>query len=151
MTGSPEAPSTARLLHPSNDRGHAPVSIAVLHDIAAGLASTFPPPTGHLRRGEIRRHRLLGTAGYDAWLVEFGPHAAVEPHDHDGSIGVTCVIEGQLLELHADQSGQRRSSLRQIGTGDTIELGITHHHLLMNSTTQVTRAVQAFSPPLGRD
>jgi hypothetical protein len=151
MDSASNTDRTARLLHPSSERSDAPVSIEVLRDIAAGLASSFPAGTADLGRGEIRRHRLLATTGYDAWLVEFGPHAMIEPHDHEGSIGVTGVIEGRLVEFWADDHGSPRSRFQQVAAGDTIELGITHRHVLMNSTTQSARVVQAFSPPLGGD
>jgi len=145
------ATTTARLLHPSVDQRCAPISMQVLRDIADGLASSNPAPTGSLERGEVRRKRLLATTAYDAWLIELGPHAAIEPHDHEGSIGVTSVIEGNLVEFRAAEDGIIRSILRQAGPGETVEVGITHRHLLMNSMNVPVRAVQTFSPPLGSD
>jgi hypothetical protein len=145
------ATTTARLLHPSVEQRCEPISMQVLRDIADGLASSNPAPTGSLGRGEIRRTRLLATTAYDAWLLELGPHAVIEPHDHEGSIGATSVIEGNVLELRTAEDGIVRSNLRQAGPGETIEVGITHRHLLMNAMTVPMRAVQTFSPPLGRD
>ena len=140
--------SAARLLHPSMRTADEPLGEQVLAEIAAGLAATtsWGPP---IRRGTIARRRLLATAAYDAWLLEWGPGAQTTPHDHAGSIGVTSVIEGRLLEIGVDPDDARLPRVHEVVPGGTVGFGIIHRHVLRNPSTRPAAAIQVFSPPLG--
>jgi quercetin dioxygenase-like cupin family protein len=140
-----------RLLHPSASPSDRPLSLTAMHDIAEGLARTFrgtQPPPGV---GEVVRDRILGTAAYDAWIVSLGPRSVIEPHDHEGSIGVITVTAGRLIEFGLGEDGRRRSRLRQMVAGDTTEVGITQRHSLATTDTMAATMVQVFSPPLGSE
>lgn len=141
--------ATARELHPSQARADRPVGIEALEAIALGLAAVVGSPTHSPHRGEVHRHRVIATAAYDAWIVAVGPQTAIEPHDHDGSIGVIAVTDGRLLEFGSDDDGQRRSRLRHLVAGDRTTVGITHRHSLANPDVSPATTVQVFSPPLG--
>jgi hypothetical protein len=124
-----------------------PLGEAVLAEIAAGLAATttWGPP---IRRGVVARRRLLATAAYDAWLLEWGPAAQTDPHDHEGSIGVTSVIAGRLLEIGLGHDHRRSPRVLEVVSGGTVAFGITHRHVLRNPSAGPAAAVQVFSPPL---
>ncbi len=94
---------------------------------------------------------MIATAAYDAWIVTVGPQTAIEPHDHDGSIGVIAVTDGHLIEFGLDDDAQRRSRLRHLISGDRTQIGITHRHSLANPDLVPATTVQVFSPPLGHD
>ena len=144
----PVATTAARHLHPAMRHVDAPLDDAVLAQIATGLAATTTcgPP---VRRGTIARRRLLATAAYDAWLLQWGPGAETDPHDHDGSIGVTSVIAGRLLEIGLDPGDPWTPRVHEVSYGRTVAFGITHRHVLRNPSAGPATAVQVFSPPLG--
>ena len=141
-------PNGARYLHPSMCHVDEPLGEAVLAEIAAGLAAvaTCGPP---IRRGTISRRRLLATAAYDAWLLQWGAGAQTDSHDHEGSIGVTSVIQGRLLEIGLDLDGPRPATVHEVVHGGTVAFGIVHRHVLRNPSTAPAAAIQVFSPPLG--
>jgi hypothetical protein len=143
--------ATARELHPSSDRADRPIGIDAIESIALGLAAVVGTPTEQPARGEVHRHRVIATAAYDAWIVTVGPQTAIEPHDHDGSIGVIAVTDGHLIEFGLDDDAQRRSRLRHLIGGDRTQIGITHRHSLANPDLVPATTVQVFSPPLGHD
>lgn len=139
--------ATARELHPSSGPDR-PLGIHALEAIASGLAAVIgsvPPPAC----GTVTRERIIATETYDAWIVGIGPHTAIEAHDHDGSIGVIAVTDGQLVEFGLDEGGRPRSRLRRLVSGDATKVGITHRHSLVNPTNHAATTVQVFSPPLG--
>jgi len=143
-------PSTARVLHPSSPLDR-PLGLEAIQHIALGLAQVASPAAQPPARGEVRRERVLGTVAYDAWIVTIGPQTAIEPHDHDGSIGVVAVTSGRLIEFGIDGDGQRRSRLRHLVAGESTDFGITHRHSLANPDLTPTTTVQVFSPPLGTE
>ena len=146
------APATSRLLHPSAAGVDVPLSTDVLAAIAGGLAAVVDEGSaaceGPVGPGQVRRRRVVATAGYDAWIVELGPRTRLEPHDHGGSIGVIGVTSGELVEFALDDDGTRRSRLRRLVAGDTTQFGITQRHSLVNTGATVAISVQVFSPPL---
>ena len=142
--------ATARELHPCNGLGTRPIGLEAVRSIALGLAAAVGSVDG-VERGQVRRERVLATAAYDAWVVALGPQTAIEPHDHDGCIGVIAVTSGRLMEFGLDDDGQRRSRLRHLVAGDHTDVGITHRHALANPDQATAVTVQVFSPPLGHD
>ena len=143
--------ATGRELHPSSVRADRPIGLDAIESIALGLAAAIGPLDAPPARGQVHRHRILATDAYDAWVVALGPQAAIEPHDHDGSIGFIAVTDGHLIEFGLDGDGQRRSRLRHLVTGDCTVVGITHRHSLANPDDRYATTVQVFSPPLGHD
>lgn len=142
--------ATARELHPCHGSSDRPISMAAAEAIALGLATSLGD-VDDVAPGTTERRRVLATATYDAWVVALGPQTAIEPHDHDGSIGVIAVTQGRLIEFGLDGDGQRRSRLRHLVTGDHTTVGITHRHSLVNPDLGTAVTVQVFSPPLGHD
>jgi hypothetical protein len=138
--------TAARHLHPSMRRVDGALDEHVLAEIAAGLAATTACGPA-IRRGAVSRRRLLATASYDAWLLQWGPGAQTDAHDHDGSIGVASVIAGRLLEI--DLADRSRPFVREVPSGGHVAFGIVHHHVLRNPSAGSAAAVQVFSPPLG--
>ena len=137
--------TAARMLHPSSPRTTALDSL-VLTAIAAGLGSVAQP--GEELPGVIRRVRLLDTAGYDAWLMVWGPGSVAEAHDHAGSVSVVNVVSGSLTESTADIDGIPAIE-RTIRRGATTTLSATGRHTLANRTTGTCASVHVYSPPLG--
>ena len=146
-TNRSDPTARARLLHPAARSGE-PVDESILHAIAAGLGAVAVV-AGDPGHGVVERSRLLATEAYDAWLLVWGPGAVVEPHDHDGSIGVLHVVGGQLLEVAAGIDGSRPMVLRRLDEGATSSFGVTELHGLRNPTQTATVAVAVYSPPLG--
>ena len=140
--------ATARELHPTRDRS-LPIGIDTIESIALGLAAVIGTEAEPPAHGEVHRHRVIATASYDAWVVTVGPQTAIEPHDHDGSIGVIAVTDGRLIEFGLDDDAQRRSRLRHLVVGDITAVSITHRHSLANPDRVPATTVQVFSPPLG--
>lgn len=141
------ADSAARLLHPSG-AGAPAVDSSVLREIAAGLAAAVEYVDPAVERS-IERIPLLATAAYDAWLVVWGPGAELERHDHDGSIGVVHVIQGELLETAEALGEGGLAHLRRLGHGETTEFAAGEAHALRNPGGITTVSIGVFSPPLG--
>ena len=74
-----------------------------LRDVVTGLAAAVDLWTPHVRHDPERRQftRLLGAETYDAWLIGWWPGQGVALHDHGGSAGALCIVEGRLVESHA--------------------------------------------------
>lgn len=142
------AESASRRLHPANAEV-VELDTSILTEIAAGLAAAIdgvePAPAG-----SIERILLLATAGYDAWLMVWGPGAALAAHDHDGSIGVLRVIEGELYESATDFDDPEPDPLRRLEAGATSEFAASSSHELSNPGGQTAVAIGVYSPPLGR-
>jgi hypothetical protein len=137
--------TVARMLHPSAPRVAALDSL-VLTAIASGLGSVAEP--GEELPGAIHRVRLLDTAGYDAWLMVWGPGSVAEAHDHAGSVSVVNVVSGSLTETTADIDGVPALE-RTIRRGATTTLSATGRHTLANRTSGTSVSVHVYSPPLG--
>ena len=93
--------------------------------------------------------RLATNPRYDAWLIGWHAHQGVDLHDHGGSAGALCVVEGELLET----SGR-------LGTeGGLREKRLDGRHRARRSTAgtstgsstrprQVATSIHVYSPPL---
>jgi predicted metal-dependent enzyme (double-stranded beta helix superfamily) len=139
--------ASARLLHPSAPRLET-LDSDVLTAIASGLGSVV----GHEHElpGVVRRERLLATAGYDAWLMVWGPRSVAESHDHAGSVSVVNVVAGALTESVSDIDGAGTLE-RTIIRGATATLPATGSHTLSNRGGRSAVSVHVYSPPLGDD
>ena len=116
--------------------------MAIVEGLAATIGPQSPVPTG-----VVRRCRLLGTVGYDAWLMVWGPNAAAEIHDHDGSVGAVHVVHGGLRETVVDIGGNGSVTALHVA-GSTASTSATDTHRLASSASQVTVSVHAYSPPI---
>lgn len=145
------ASSPAAALHPSRgaEARRRPIGPDAIAAIARGLATTASTIEPSAERGEVIRVRVLATEAYDAWVVELGPHSSIEPHDHDGSIGLLVVAGGHLVDFGLDPSGRRRARLRHLAPGDEVSVGHLDRHALVNPHPGEAVMVQVFSPPLG--
>jgi len=145
---TPASDRASRQLHPAAARGGQPLDTSVLRDIAAGLAAVAPldEPAEPWTLGSTR---VLATEAYDAWVMVWGPAALSEAHDHDGSVGVVQIVQGQLLETSLALDGTQPSPLRRLGPGDTVECAAAQFHTLFNPTSATTVTVNVYSPPLG--
>ena len=138
------AESAARLKAPVHLEGET-LDLGILSEIASGLAASVGPPHA-VGEGAIERVRVLATEGYDAWVMIWGPGATIAEHDHDGSLGVLHVIDGELAEVVVLDDGEQR---RRLPVGETTEFAATHRHALENPSMVTARSVNVYSPPLG--
>jgi predicted metal-dependent enzyme (double-stranded beta helix superfamily) len=119
-----------------------------LHAIASGLAETaLFVPLDHC--DATRRYtRMLSTSSYDAWVIWWSPSAELDLHDHGGSIGVVHVVEGELVEQHADlvTGGPLRSETVRVG--HTARTASTTVHAVANLGPRDALSVHVYSPPL---
>lgn len=145
---SPRRPDeAARALHPAA-APTGPLDTSVLRDIAAGLAQVVEAPEA-AEPWTLEATRLLATDAYDAWVMVWGPAALSESHDHDGSVGVVQVVQGNLLETSLGLADALPSPLRRLGPGEHVECAATEFHSLFNPTSGTTVTVNVYSPPLG--
>ena len=142
------ADRAARQLHPSAARGDQPLDTSVLRDIAAGLAAVASLDE-KAEPWTLGSTRVLATEAYDAWVMVWGPAALSEAHDHDGSVGVVQIVQGQLLETSLGLDSAQPSPLRRLGPGDTVECAAAQFHTLFNPSSATTITVNVYSPPLG--
>ena len=132
----------------TTDTNVTPLDTAVLDDIAAGLASVAAS-TGPVAPWEVRTTPLLATAAYDAYLMEWGPAAMSDTHDHDGSVGVVHVVDGSLLESSQSLESQVPAPVRRLDRGDSTQIAAAQFHRLFNRSTDTAVTVHVFSPPIG--
>ena len=141
-------PAAAATGPATTDTFAAPLDTAVLDDIAAGLA-TVASSTGPVAPWEVRTTLLLATAAYDAYLMEWGPAAMSDTHDHDGSVGVVHVVDGTLLESSQPLESPLPAPVRRLDPGDSTQIAATQFHRLFNRSTDTAVTVHVFSPPIG--
>ncbi len=143
------AESAARLLHPAARPGPQ-LDAETLGHIAAGLADSVQggPRTPD---GDVDRRLLLATEAYDVWLVAWGAGAAGPEHDHDGSLGVLQVVEGELIETVRPFDTAAPASRRRLVRGDRSCFDPTARHSIAAGVASGAVAVAVYSPPFGRD
>ncbi len=118
---------------------------AQLEVIAKGLAAAVavaPPSGGGIER---RWWRLLASDSYDAWLIEWPPDRAVEPHDHGGSHGAFAVAAGELAELTFEAGGITTTSLAA-GASSQVHAHVVHD--VVNQAADTALSVHVYAPPL---
>ncbi|HEX2053809.1 MAG TPA: cysteine dioxygenase family protein [Actinomycetota bacterium] len=123
----------------------------ILLNIAGGLAASVTGREKLERRGGRRYVRLLATAAYDAWLIEWYPGSDLDLHDHGGSSGAFHVVEGVLLEQYIDLD--RPGSFETLetlafGPGHTREMAPLRVHRVWNPGPLQAVTVHVYSPPL---
>lgn len=125
-----------------------PLDTEVLDDIAAGLASVAQG-NGERDPRSVSTTLLLSTEAYDAYLMEWGPAAVSDTHDHDGSVGVVHVVSGALVESSQSLDPTLPASGRRLEAGDSTQIPAAQFHRLFNQTGATTVTVNVFSPPIG--
>jgi Cysteine dioxygenase type I len=151
VTSSPSPRLRAeRLAHPAGrGRPARSLSLDALEVIAIGLAQSSPGIGQVWTQGTRRRYaRLLGTALYDAWLIEWLPSSGLQLHDHGGSRGVVVVAAGHLVETYTDL--RRRHPLRTqiVNGGQSLTMPPTRVHELSNPGPADALSINVYSPPL---
>jgi uncharacterized RmlC-like cupin family protein len=119
--------------------------IAVLRDIAAGLAGADLTPVLGRAAHERTSVRLLATDAYEAWLLHWRPGSAVTPHDHGDSHGAVHVVTGELTEVRW-YAGRR--TIRDVGAGGQFDVphGLVHDVVAFHDQPAVS--IHVYSPPL---
>lgn len=127
------------------DPGTEVLALRTLETIACGLAAGLPAGARDATGLEGRRwQRLVATAEYDAWLIQWGPDTHVEPHDHGGSAGAVAVAAGRLDDVTLTPVGQVRTT---VGPGGSRVLppDVVHDVVCPDGGAV---SVHVYSPPL---
>ncbi|HEY4938071.1 MAG TPA: cysteine dioxygenase family protein [Actinomycetota bacterium] len=132
-----------------------PLDLGILADIASGLACSVIPDgqdgfAGIEPQGsDLRRFaRLLHTPAYEAWLIAWEAAADLELHDHGGSQGAFYVVDGALVEAHADLVDPAPLQTLLIGAGEGRDVTPTRVHRVWNPGPARAVSVHVYSPPL---
>ena len=124
----------------------APMSTALLTDIAAGLAAHVElwRPHAHHRSAERQPVRLVACDLWEAWVVGWTAGQQVEMHDHGDAAGVVVVVEGDLVEVLSVGAHRLPRELRE---GAVVELPVGVVHDVVGLSPQAT-SIHVYSPPL---
>jgi Cysteine dioxygenase type I len=148
-SASPDS-TAERLAHPAG-RGRPPQALGAeaMQLIAAGLAQSSPRVDHAWTPGTRRRYtRLLDTALYDAWLIEWLPSSCLELHDHGHSRGAVVVAAGSLVEIYTDLQARHPLRTKVRDCGDRFTISRSRVHQLSNPGPAVALSVHVYSPPL---
>ena len=126
--------------------------------ISAGLAEA-PDLWRRRVRHDPERHTyslLLATPVYDAWVLGWSPGQGIPLHDHGGSAGAVCVVEGRLVEVHAPEVGEAHApetgsdvlATRILEPGAPVTFGSRHRHGITNLHDAAATSIHVYSPPL---
>lgn len=88
---------------------------------------------------------LLADKEIEAWLMGWPAWERIELHDHGGSSGAICVVDGCLLETWVDGRRLRRRRLRP---GQTVAFGAEHIHDVVGTERGQSLSVHVYSPRL---
>lgn len=98
------------------------------------------------------RHVLYSTSEVEAILIHLPPMSRTAIHDHGGSIGVSCILEGEMTHVtHTlDEYGypaQERIDVLKVG--ETVRVSSSLIHEMVNrSLTQRMISLHLYAPPL---
>ena len=125
----------------------APLSSALLADIATGLAASDDlwRPHAHHDPAARRPVRLVVCDLWEAWVVGWTPGQHVEAHDHGDSAGVLVVVEGDLVEVLP--AGPHRV-LRTWQAGEVVDLPVGVVHDVVGLGPGTSTSIHVYSPPL---
>lgn len=124
-------------------------SQSALNTMAEGLASVVTGESVPLLPGAPRSYaRLLTTADYEVWLIAWAAAGVLELHDHGGSNGAVCVVEGELVETFTDLV--ERHPLRSVtmAAGEPCAVPADRVHEVWNAGPAPALSVHVYSPPL---
>jgi hypothetical protein len=97
----------------------------------------------------VARHLVLATEAYDAWIMAWGSPSSTGAHDHDGSVGVVHVVQGDLVETVSGIEPGSGRHVRHLRAGTTSSTGAVGAHELANAGAVPAVGVAVYSPPLG--
>src|SRR5581483_6668530 len=85
----------------------------------------------------------------EAWLLGWPVGGAIELHDHGGSSGAICVVEGILGETFVD-AGNRPTAAgslrtRRLARGSLIRFGPDHIHDVVNTGPGLALSIHVYS------
>jgi hypothetical protein len=161
-----ESPSelVGRVLHPSYSAG--PLEARGLHGVVSSIGEALSSGDLdleswlRLRGTEAARTRrpdegrayaqLLGTPHLELWLIEWGPSAFLDLHDHGGAIGAIRLLQGNLVETYTDLTSRSPLQSRVYSAGDQCELPSDHVHEMWNVTGQPALSLHGYSPRLSQ-
>jgi rhodanese-related sulfurtransferase/predicted metal-dependent enzyme (double-stranded beta helix superfamily) len=86
--------------------------------------------------------RLYKGSDYDVWVISWMPGQSTGFHDHGGSSGAYCVVNGSLEERRPGEES------RVVATGEVQTLGPTQVHDVRNASSAPAISLHAYSPPL---
>ena len=92
--------------------------------------------------------RLAAEAEYDTWLIGWYPGQGVDLHDHGGSAGALCVVEGELRETSTRRDGDARLRSRVLTAGEMHAFGRGHVHRVENDRLEPATSIHVYAPPL---
>ena len=84
----------------------------------------------------------------EVWLQGWPVGERVELHDHGGSAGALCVVEGRLAETYAARPQSPRLRHRRLGPGHVSAFGEDYIHDVVNAGRTQALSIQVYSPRL---
>lgn len=92
--------------------------------------------------------QVRDTGRYDAWLIGWNTAQGVDLHDHGGSSGALCVLDGELVEVAPSPSDPAALTETRLVTGSARAFGRRHVHAVTNRTPHLATSLHVYSPPL---
>lgn len=122
---------------------HLPLPARFLQALALYAAEIADPARLRLPPAAGRTFARAGRCDtYDVWLICWGPGSTTGWHDHGGSAGAFCVIEGALEE-------RTPGSTRTFSATEHRAMPSAHIHKVRNASPNVVAtSVHVYSPPL---
>lgn len=127
---------------------HSPVRLdpITLDAVAVGLAAGLREVPGRIRPSTERRWwRVVATAEFDAWLIDWPPGTFVEPHDHAGSAAALVVVRGELEEVTWPSD---RPITATLSGAEVRRIPRRSTHRIANVGDRPATSVHVYSPPL---
>ncbi|MDQ1427116.1 MAG: hypothetical protein QOK39_592 [Acidimicrobiaceae bacterium] len=145
----PAGRRTRPLLPARPDRTSGGLSQSALETMAEGLASVVTAEHVPLEPGAPRSYaRILATEDYEVWLIAWAAAGMLELHDHGGSSGAVCVVEGELVETFTDLVDRHPLRSVTMAVGSPLPLSAMRVHEVWNPGPRPALSVHVYSPPL---
>jgi hypothetical protein len=146
---APEISIVAKMIAATIDRQETSLRSAALR-----LANTPAIWRPRIRRDSDERWFALLEADEDreAWLLGWPAGGGIELHDHGGSSGAICVVEGILTETFVDPGNPLTAAgslrTRRLPRGSLVPFGPDHIHDVMNTGSPLALSIHVYSPRL---
>lgn len=116
----------------------------ILSRVVLDLASCPETWIERVRLTTDRRwyERLYNGSDYDVWVIAWMPGQSTGFHDHGGSSGAYCVVNGSLEERRPGEES------RVIAAGEVQAFGPTQVHDVRNASSAPAISLHAYSPAL---